>query len=584
MKKLNNKLKNIPETPGCYLMKDKNNIIIYVGKAKNLRNRVNQYFEGSHDFKTTKMVSLINDFDFIITNTEKEALILEINLIKKHRPRYNIIFMDDKSYPYIKITSEKYPKLEVVREAKKNKKDTYFGPYPDASAAHSTIKVLQSLYPIVRCKKMPKKVCLYYHLNQCLGPCVYPVDINVYQQYIKKIQSFLKGDVSEILKELNEYMEIAIEKLEYEKAITYRDYINSIKHISSKQQVQFEKMNDCDVFTYCIDRGYIAIQGFFLRNGQLIEKELSLSVLYGDSENQFIAFISQYYEKHPIPKEVVLPSDISDNVLAEYLNTKILFPKKGKYKKLVDLAYENAKKQLELKFDMILNKDLENEKSLKRLAEIVGGSVDRIDIFDNSHLSGSFNVSSCVVFDYGKPNKNEYRHYKLDNYISDIDSMKEVVYRRYHTLLSKNLRLSDCIIVDGGMLQINATKEVLSSLLLDIPVFGLVKNSKHQTSDLMNENGEKIEIDRKSQLFFLLVKMQDEVHRFAISYHKKLRSKNQTKSILCNVEGIGDKRKQELLTHFKNIHSIKKATISDLSKVIPLEVAQRLYDFLKVKE
>ncbi len=580
MDRLQIKLKNLPTQPGCYLMKDKKGTIIYVGKAKNLKNRVNQYFMGAHDFKTTKLVSKIDDFDFIITETEKEALLLEINLIKKHRPRFNIMFMDDKTYPYIRLTKENYPRLEVVREVKKNKKNKYFGPFPDASAAHQTLKLLQTLYPFRRCKVMPKKVCLYYHLGQCLGPCEFEVDPQVYLDYAQKVQSFFRGDVKSILQELNEKMNLAQENMEYEKAINYRDCIFSIQHTVGKQQVQFENFQFTDVFSYYVDRGYLSIQGFFIRAGQLLEKELSLSPLYGDSEEEFVSFLLQYYQKHPIPSEIILPKLEAEDILIQTLDAKMFFPQKGKMKKLLEMATENAKKQLELKFDMIQSEQLKSEESLSEFSKIAKTEVNRIEIFDNSHISGSFTVASCVVFDRGKPNKSEYRTYRLHTENSDTDSMKEVMYRRYFRILKENSSLPDCILVDGGINQINAAKEILNQLGLKIKLFGLVKNEKHQTANLMNDQGELIEIDRHSALFFLLTQMQDEAHRVAISYHRKLRKKSQTKSILDEVKGIGEQRKKKLIKHFGGLNAIKNASLEEIEEVLPEKVAQEVFKLL----
>lgn len=577
------KLQNLPMEPGCYLMKDASGTIIYVGKAKKLRNRVNQYFVGAHDFKTTKMVSQVHDFDFFITRTEKEALLLEINLIKKHRPRFNIMFMDDKTYPYIKLTKEAYPTLTVVRETKKDRKSKYFGPFPDATAAHQTIRLLQTLYPLRKCKTMPKKVCLYYHLGQCLGPCEFEVDPLVYQEMLDKITRFLNGDNKEILQDLKQKMEVATEKLDYESAIEYRDFIQSVEHVSDKQQVQIEDRSNRDVFSYFCDKGYLSIQGFFIRAGKLLERELSLSPLYGDPEEEFVSFITQYYQKHPSPVEIVLPKleEQDMDVLQETLESKILVPMKGYRKKLLDLAQANAKNQLYLKFDVVEAKSKNDETLMEKFSQILGRDIHRVEIFDNSHISGSFTVAACVVYDEGKPNKAEYRIYKLHTQNSDVDSMKEVLYRRYYRLLIEDARMPDCVLVDGGKQQVEVAKEIIDALGLDLPILGLVKDDKHNTSDLMNRDGQLIPIDKNSPFFFLLTRMQDEVHRFAITYHRKLRQKAQTKSILDEVEGIGEVRKKKLLKHFGNFKSIKSASIEALSEVLPVEVATELYEILK---
>ncbi|MFV0479720.1 MAG: excinuclease ABC subunit UvrC [Anaerorhabdus sp.] len=581
MSDLKLKLKMLPSEPGCYLMKDKKGNIIYIGKAKKLKSRVNQYFIGAHDFKTTKLVASIVDFDFIVTKTEKEALLLEINLIKKHRPRFNIMFMDDKSYPYIRLTKENYPRLEVVRETRKNKKSKYFGPFPDAAAAHQTLKLLQDLYPFRRCKILPKKFCLYYHLGQCLGPCELDIDQKIYQEYSQKVHQFFNGDTKMIVQDLKLRMDEAQEKMNYEMAIEYRDYISSINHTVGKQQVQFDDNHPIDVFSYYVDRGYLSIQGFFLRSGQLLEKKLSLSPVYGDVEEEFISFLSQYYQKNPIPYEVLLPKIDSLALLSELLEVKIHVPQKGKMKKLLDMAHDNAKRQLELKFDIVEAKQKTDESSMRELSDLAHTEINRIEVFDNSHTAGAFTVASCVVFDNGIPNKAAYRTYRLHTENSDVDSMKEVLYRRYFRLIKENQPLPDCIIVDGGLPQINAAKDILTQLSLPICLLGLVKNEKHQTSNLMNDQGEMIEIDRGSSLFFLLARMQDEAHRVAISYHRKLRKKAQTKSILDEVSGIGDKRKKKLLQHFGGLNKLKTVTLEELEEVVPTQVAQSILNLFK---
>lgn len=580
MESLQAKLKTLPAVPGCYLMKDKNGTIIYVGKAKKLKSRVNQYFIGAHDFKTTKLVAKIVDFDFIVTATEKEALLLEINLIKKHRPQFNIMFMDDKSYPYIKLTKEKYPRLEVVREVKKSKKHRYYGPFPDASAAHQTLKLLQTIYPLRRCKTLPKKVCLYYHLGQCLGPCEFEIDPAIFEDYNQKIHRFFNGDVKDLIKDLSGKMNEAQERMEYEKAISYRDCIYSIEHIVGKQQVQFEGIQSSDVFSYYMDKGYLSIQGFFVRAGQLLEKELSLTPLYGDAEEEFASFLLQYYQNHPVPNEVYLPAFEQIDLLSDALETKVHTPQRGKLKKLLEMATDNAKKQLELKFDMIETKSASDEQSMNEFSRLANKEIERIEIFDNSHISGKFTVGACVVFDQGKPNKSEYRTFRLHTENSDTDSMKEILYRRYFKILKDGLRFPDCVLVDGGLPQVRAAQEIFDALGIEMTLFGLVKDEKHQTADLIDKEGNLLQVDRRSAMFFMLARMQDEVHRFAISYHRKLRKKAQTKSILDEVNGIGEKRKKQLLKHFGGLGQLKKATVQELEEVLPPSVAKDVYQTL----
>ncbi|MCI6271781.1 MAG: excinuclease ABC subunit UvrC [Erysipelotrichaceae bacterium] len=578
---LKDKLATLPMEPGCYIMKDKNEKIIYVGKAKKLKNRVNQYFVGAHDFKTTKMVSLINDFEYIICDNEKEALILEFNLIKKHRPRYNIMFIDDKSYPYIKLSSDKYPMLSVVRDIKKNRNSKYFGPYPDAGAAYNTLKILRDLYPLRRCKTIPKKVCLYYHLGQCLGPCEFQIDESIFDEMVLKITKFLKGDVKDTIDELYKKMYEASDRLDFEKAKEYADSIKSINHVVDNIQVQKEDNIDRDVFAYFNDKGYISIQGFLVRSGKVIEREFKLNALYGEAEEEFVSFIIQYYENHLLPKELILPLNIDCNLISEVLDTKIIQPKnKGYRKNLIEMCINNAKNQLENKFEVAKRKSDEIELANNKLSDILGREISRVEIFDNSHTSGTFTVSAMVVYEDGLPLKKDYRIYKLHTQNSDVDSMKEVIYRRYFRVLNDNLKKCDLIIVDGGYNQIKAAKEIVDSLELDILVVGLVKDKNHSTNSLMDFHGEIYDINKNSPLFFLLTRMQDEVHRVAINYHRKLRSKAQTKSILDEIEGVGEVRKKELLKHFKSFKGIKEASIDELSQIVPLNVAKTIYSVI----
>lgn len=574
------KLSNLTKEPGCYLMKDKNDQIIYVGKAKNLHNRVNQYFVGSHDYKTTKLVSNIHDFDFIICKSEKEALVLEINLIKKYRPRYNIMFIDDKSYPYIKLTKELYPTLTVVREAKKDRKSKYFGPYPDASAAHQTIEILNKLYPLRKCNKMPKKVCLYYHLGQCLGPCEYEIDPNVYDNMVKEIVDFLNGNTQHLLNDLKEKMYKQSEALNFEKAQEYNEMIKAIEHISDKQNIENENKANMDAFAYYADKGYISIQGFFVRRGIVLGKEFKLKPLYGDASEEFISFVMQYYQNHPFSNELVLPKEIDIDALNEVLDVKIFQPQKGYRQKIIDMAINNAKEQLLLKFENQNNQDSLLQASVEEFSALMNKDIHRIELFDNSHIQGAFNVSACVVFEDGLPSKKDYRLYKLGKYISDIDSMKEVIYRRYFRMLNEGGIFPDCILVDGGIMQINAAKEILEQLDIKMLVCGLVKDDKHNSANLINDKNEIIDIRHDSNLFFMLARMQDEVHRFAISYHRKLRTKAQSASILDEIEGVGSVRKKELLKKFKSFKQLKNASIEQLKEVVPEQVAKNIFNTL----
>lgn len=577
------KLRELPHEPGSYQMKDKNGTIIYVGKAKDLHNRVNSYFTGAHNFKTTKLVSNIEDFDFIVTASEKEALVLEINLIKKNRPKYNIQFMDDSSYPYIKLTREDYPRLMTARDLKKDRKATYFGPFPDAGNASTTLKLLQSLYPFRRCNHMQDKVCLYYHMNQCLGPCQFHIDPQVYDDMREKVTKFMNGDTREIEKELTERMMKSAENMEYEKAQEYKDLLASIHSVAGvKQNIEKENQGDLDVFTWYADKGYLSIAGLLVRRGTILNKEYRVRPLYGDGEEEFLSFLVQYYQDHPGTKELVVPQGTDSTELADVIGIPVFQPQKGYRQRLIEMAQGNAKTQLDLKFKVVERQDDMTEQAVAHLNQLAGKPMNRVELFDNSHISGTFTVASCVVYEDGQPDKKSYRLFKLHTGNSDVDSMKEVIYRRYFRLLKDDGRMPDGILVDGGWTQVEAAKEVLTSLGLQdrINIMGLVKNDKHTTNALMNSDGEVLELDKNDSLFFLLTRMQDEVHRVAITYHRKLRSKAQTKSVLDEVEGIGPKRKRLLLREFGNFTNLKQATVEEIQKHVPADVAQAVYDAL----
>ena len=577
------KLANLPNEPGSYQMKDKDGEIIYVGKAKNLHSRVNQYFTGAHDFKTTKLVSNIHDFDFIVTRTEKEALVLEINLIKKYRPKYNIQFIDDSSYPYIKLTREKYPRLMIARDMKKDKKARYFGPFPDAGAARKTLKVLQSLYPFRRCTTLQPKVCLYYHIGQCLGPCEYEISEGEFEKMADKVTKFMNGDTAAVENELRSKMTEAAENLEFEKAQEYKEMLESIEHVTGeKQNIEKDNRGSRDVFAWHSDKGYMAITGFLVRNGIILNKEFRLSPLYGDAEEEFASFLIQYYQDHPAARELVLPASTDISLLEEVLNMPVFQPQRGYKASLIRMCEENAQKQLDLKFSAAERQETMIDMAVTELSRLAGCDMRRVELFDNSHTSGTFTVAGCVVYEDGRPQRNEYRLYRLHTANSDIDSMKEVVYRRYFRLLKDGGKMPDGLIVDGGLVQINAAKEIIDALGLgdSVRILGLVKDDSHSTSALMDTDGELFDIDRNSSLFFLLTRMQDEVHRVAISYHRKLRAKAQTKSILDEIEGVGPKRKNLLLKTFKNFTNLKNASEEELAQVVPKEVAKRVYEAL----
>lgn len=578
MAKIEDKLALLPAKPGCYLMKDKNNKIIYVGKAVKLNSRVRSYFRGVHDHKTTRLVQNIDDFEFIVCSSEKEALLMEINLIKQHTPQFNIMFMDDKSYPYIKLTKGKAPMLSVVRN-NKDKKAYYFGPFPNAKAAHDTKNLLNKLYPIRKCKNIPKRACLYYHLHQCLAPCIHEIDPKIHEEMALEIRRFLKGDTKAILDKLKQEMEAASAELNFEKAQERLELIRSIEYTTSSQHVMFKDQKDRDAFGYYFDKGYLSIQGLILRGGKIIERALSIAPIVEEVEEAFVSFILQYYQSNPLPQEILLPMGLHID-LREYLDTSVHVPQKGEKKKLVDMVQENAKTSHINKFELVKRKEDEKEEALRQLSTLLHKEIQTIEIYDNSHIAGKFNVSGMVVYDRGMFNKKEYRLYKLQGYRSDLDSMKEVIYRRYFRLLKEGKAYNDLLLVDGGLLQIQAAKEILDALEIDMCICGLVKDDRHRTSNLMDQDGNIIDIKKDSPLFFLLTQLQDEVHRFAITYHKNLRKKAQTKSLLDEVDGLGDVRKKKIWNTFKSMKRLKEASVDEIAKVVPYGVAENIYSLL----
>lgn len=579
MDKIVDKLAILPALPGCYLMKNSSKDIIYVGKAKVLKNRVRQYFVGAHDLKTTRLVANIDDFEYIVTGSEKEALLLEINLIKKHTPPFNIMFMDDKTYPYLKLTREKAPRLEVVRNTR-DKKATYFGPYPDSGAAYDMMKLVNRMYPLRKCRHLPKKECLYYHIGQCLGPCIREVSEEEYAKMRNDVQKFLRGDVKDTIDGLKRQMQEASDKLQFERAQEIHEMIQSIEHIAARQQIDFSDHLDRDVFGYYVDKGYISIQGFFMRGGKLLERTLSVTPLYEEEMDAFTSFIVQYYEHNPLPNEILLPKEYDVSALIELYGNKIVQPQRGSKAKLVEMVLRNAKNAHEQKFTLVERKEQERELAMAQLSRIFSKEIHRIEIFDNSHLAGTFNVSGMVVFMDGEPYKQGYRLYRLQEYRSDMDSMREALYRRYFRLLKEKGRMPDLLVVDGGLQQVEAACEIREMLDLDLTICGLVKDEHHNTADLMDDRGNIIPIEKEGALFFLLTRMQDEVHRFAISYHRRLRKKAMTRSILDEVEGLGDVRKKAIWKHFGSLKNLRAASVAQISAVVPEKVAENIYHLL----
>ncbi|QHW30721.1 excinuclease ABC subunit UvrC [Paenibacillus rhizovicinus] len=662
--RIRSKLALLPDQPGCYLMKDSGGTIIYVGKAKVLKNRVRSYFNGSHNGKTLRLVSLIRDFEYIVTSSNMEALILECNLIKQYHPRYNVLLKDDKTFPYIKITSEAHPKLEVTRRIVKDK-GKYFGPYPNAFAATQTKKLLDRLYPLRKCGTLPDKVCLYYHLGQCVAPCEFDIAPGTYETMVQEITRFLGGGHDEVKKALQAKMEAAAEEMEFERAKEFRDQIIAIDAVMEKQKITMNDAMDRDVFGFAVDKGWMCVQIMYMRQGKLIERRATMFPYYGSAYDDFMTFVTQYYSENPaLPKEIFLPSlpqaeviaeadadadaeskigqvaaaghgadmlseaangaqsaslaaeeqpayrighaaeaddeageleaeeeaadpeapiagspeDELRNSLQKWLKVKVFIPLRGRKKDVVAMAVQNAKMALEEKFKLLERDEERTFKAAEGLAEAIGlPQVSRIEAFDNSNIQGTNPVSAMVVFTDGKPDKKEYRKYKVKTVTGpdDYETMREVVRRRYERVLNEGLPLPDLIIVDGGRGQISAALDVLENELgLAVPVCGLVKDAKHKTAQLMTgDPPEVVPLGRDSQAFYLLQRIQDEVHRFAITFHREQRGKSMVASRLDSIPGIGEKRRKLLLKHFGSIKKIKEAGIEDFR---PLSIGEKL--------
>ena len=578
---IQSKLELLPTSPGCYIHKDKNGTIIYVGKAKNLRNRVRSYFRGSHDTKTEALVSEIEDFEFIVTESNIEALLLEINLIKENQPKYNIMLKDDKSYPFIKITNETYPRLIITRQVKKDG-GLYFGPYPDVGAANEIKRLLDRLFPFRKCTNPPEKVCFYYHLGQCKAHTVCQVDSQYFKELAQEVAAFLKGQDDQIIEDLRGKMAGAAQAMEFEKAAEYRDLIQSIGTLRTKQRVMAKDLQNRDVFGYYVDKGWMCVQVFFVRQGKLIERDVNLFPYYNDPDEDFLTYIGQFYQEksHLKPNEILIPADIDEEAVRAMVDTKVLKPQRGEKKQLVNLAIKNARVSLQQKFDL-LEKSIEKTQGvIENLGQLLNIPTPvRIESFDNSNIMGTSPVSAMVVFVNGKPSKKDYRKYKIKTVVGpdDYASMREVIKRRYSRVIRDGLTPPDLIVIDGGQGQVNIAKEVIQDQLgLDIPIAGLQKNDKHQTHELLfGDPLQVVELSRNSQEFFLLQRIQDEVHRFAITFHRQLRSKNSFSSQLDGIEGLGPKRKQNLMKHFKSLTKIKEASVDEIVEVgVPRAVAE----------
>ena len=578
---IKSKLELLPTSPGCYIHKDKNGTIIYVGKAKNLRNRVRSYFRGSHDTKTEALVSEIVDFEFIVTESNIEALLLEINLIKENKPKYNIMLKDDKSYPFIKITNERYPRLIITRQVKKDG-GLYFGPYPDVGAANEIKRLLDRIFPFRKCTNPPSKVCFYYHLGQCMAHTVCHKDEAYFKGMAQEVSDFLKGQDDKIIDELKLKMNTAAQNMEFERAAEYRDLIQAIGTLRTKQRVMAKDLQNRDVFGYYVDKGWMCVQVFFVRQGKLIERDVNLFPYYNDPDEDFLTYVGQFYQEksHLIPNEILIPQDIDEEAVKALVDTKVLKPQRGEKKQLVNLAIKNARVSLEQKFNLLEKSMEKTQGAIENLGKLLQIPTPvRIESFDNSNIMGTSPVSAMVVFVNGKPSKKDYRKYKIKTVVGpdDYASMREVIRRRYSRVMRDGLTPPDLIVIDGGQGQVNIAKQVIQEELgLDIPIAGLQKNDKHQTHELLfGDPLQVIELSRTSQEFFLLQRIQDEVHRFAITFHRQLRSKNSFSSQLDGIEGLGPKRKQLLMKNFKSLTKIKEATVDEIVTVgIPRAVAE----------
>jgi excinuclease ABC subunit C len=574
----------VPHKSGCYKMYDYKNEIIYVGKSKNLHNRLKSYFTGKITGKTKVLVSEIKRFEYIVTSTEEEALILENNLIKKNNPKYNILLKDDKSYPYIELTNEKYPRLLIRRELNLNKKSQLvFGPYPNAFAARKKVNILNRLYPLRKCVNLPKKECLYYHINECLGYCINKNE--TIDAFKNELISILNGNNDLLINKINEKMKFHSNNLNYERALELRNDLDYINKINEKQKVELNDGINRDIFNYYVDNSYICFEVFFLRNGKIVGNSSSIKPLISDIESEFEYYILDFYDKHNLlPKEIIVPENINQELLSNIFKIKVITVSKGKKKKLLDLAKENAEISLKNNFALLFKKEENCFNANQKLKELLSlEHLNVIEAFDNSNLFGTFTVSGMVTFIDGMPSKKDYRKYKISfEKNDDVLIMKEVIYRRYFKVLNEHLRIPDLILVDGGINQINACMEVLNSLNLNIKVCGLLKNDKHELDSLIDaDTNSVIDIDKTSNVFLLLTRIDDEVHNFTINYHKTIRSKSLISSYLDNVSGIGEKRKKKLIKKFKSVSNMKTKSIEELSEVLPKKEAEILFNYLK---
>lgn len=587
-KHIHEKLSLVPEKPGSYQMKNKDGIIIYVGKAKNLKRRLKSYFTRTVTGKTLMLVNDIVDFEYIVTNSELESLILEITLIKKYDPKYNILLKDDKSYPYIELTNDLYPTLNIVRNMnrKKNKtKSKFFGPYPNVYAARKTVEIINRVYPLRKCSHMGKELCLYYHIGECLGYCKKDsIDMELLEKYKQEIIAFLNGNKSIISKKIEEKMNKASEEMNYEKALEFKNMLDEINITLAKQTIDLNSNYNFDLFGFYNDNNFLSIRVFFIRNGILFGHHSDIINICDDVSESLLEYIIKYYERgNLLPKEIFVNDLIDTEILSSYFDVKVNVPKKGDIKKLLDLANDNARTYLNERQETLKKNDEERFNAIHELEKYLNmDKIFRIETFDNSHLFGTFYVGGMVVFDNFLPNKDLYRKFKISVDVKDdLSAMREVIYRRYYRVLMDNLEKPDLIIVDGGETQVKVAKDIIDSLKLNIRVIGLKKDDKHRTSSIVNSDLSTIEIDSHSNLFLFLTRIQDEVHNYAISYHRNIKSQGMLSSLLDMVEGIGDVKKKKILRKYGSLKRIKEANFNDLESILGKNVANNLIDYLK---
>ena len=565
MKNFKEKLALVPTKPGSYQMKNKDGLIIYVGKAKNLKNRLKSYFTGTVTGKTKMLVEDIDDFEYIVTSSELESLILEITLIKKYNPKYNILLKDDKTYPYIELTNDKYPILKIVRHTKKKKNKTHlYGPYPNVKAARKTVEMINRIYPLRKCEKLKKEVCLYYHIHECLGYCVHNIKEEEISKMTKEIISFLKGDPTIISEKIKNEMNKASENLNFERALELKNMLEDIDTTLRRQKIDLNKNYNFDLINYYCENNYLSIEIFFIRDGLLFGRHNEIVQTLGNIEDEVIEYLIKFYENEVLlPKELYVPQDLDDQLLSEYFSIKVQKPQKGKLKNLMDLAKENAKEQITLQEETLKKDDEIRHNAVNELKELLNiDKASRIESFDNSHLFGTFYVGGMVVFEDFIPQKDDYRKYKISTDVKDdLSAMKEVLYRRYFKVLMEDLKRPDLIVMDGGKTQISVAKEIIDSLGLNIPIIGLVKDNHHKTNSIMNDKYEILEVKKDSNLFLFLTKIQEEVHRYAITYHRNIKAKGALASILDLVPGIGEVRRKELIKYFGSLKKMKEATL-----------------------